>query len=344
MKFFVTSLGLISSTLFMSAFAATNNEVAPNGASVVAEIDGTKLTLAEFERKRPTGLFQAKNTFYEAQRKAVEDYIYEYLLERQAQKENLTITQLLEKHVYNTLPKDPPDEALRVYYEGVDTTEPYEAVRSQILDNVRQRRMTKAKNAYLLALRNSAKVAIKLDPPRADIGFKDTPVRGPQNAPVMLVEFADYECAYCQQIQPALDRLEAQYKGKIAFAYKDFPLPMHSHAAKASEAAHCAGAQGKYWEYHDMLYATKQLEVPQLKESARALKMDGAAFDKCLDSGAKIEAVRTHAVEGQGLALDGTPSFFINGRFFKGALTYEQLKAIVEEELGAARNKETAKR
>jgi protein-disulfide isomerase len=344
MKAYVTTLGLISSTLFMSAFAATNNDAAPSGTAVVAEIDGTKLTLAEFERKRPAGLFQAKNTFYESERKAVEDYIYEYLLERQAQKENLTIKELLDKHVYNALPKDPPEEALRVYYEGVDTTEPYEAVRSQILDNVRQRRMTKAKNAYLLGLRNAAKVSIRIDPPRAELALKDTPLRGPQNAQVMLVEFADYECAYCQQIQPALDKLEAQYKGKIAFAYKDFPLPMHTNAAKASEAAHCAGAQGKYWEYHDMLYATKQLAVPQLKEGARALKLDGQAFDKCLDSGSKIETVRTHFNEGQGFALDGTPSFFINGRFFKGALTYDQLKAIVDEELGSSRNKETAQR
>ena len=160
-----------------------------------------------------------------------------------------------------------------------------------------------------------------------------------------MIEYADYECPDCQQLQPALDQMEKEYKGKVAFAYKDLPLPMHSHAAKAAEAAHCAGDQGKYWEYHDSLFATKALEVPQLKEQAKTLKLDGAAFDKCLDSGAKSEIVRMHMAEGQAFAMRGTPSFFVNGRFFGSGMTYEQLKAVIEEELNAvSRLKETAKR
>lgn len=329
----------------MVALPAAGSDATTDGSTVLVEIDGTKLTLADFERKRPASLFQARNAFYEAERKALEEFVAEYLLERQAQKENLTVAQLLEKHVYSTLPKDPTEEALRVYYEGVDTNEPFEAVRSQILDNVRQRRIARAKNAYLQALRKQTTLTVRLTAPRAVVDVKDTPVRGPQNAPVVVVEYADYECPACQQMQPSLDRLEKDYKGKVAFAYKDFPLPMHSHAAKATEAAHCAGDQGKYWEYHDSLFATRQLEIPQLKQQARALKLDGAAFDKCLDSGSKSEIVRAQMSEGQAFALQGTPSFFINGRFFSGGLSYEQLRAIVEEELASAsRLKETAKR
>jgi Thioredoxin len=78
------------------------------------------------------------------------------------------------------------------------------------------------------------------------------------NAPVVLVEYADYECPYCQQMEPVLDRIEAEYKGKVALAYKDVPLPMHPRAPKAAEAAHCAGAQGKYLKRPLM----KKLGVP----------------------------------------------------------------------------------
>jgi protein-disulfide isomerase len=108
---------------------------------------------------------------------------------------------------------------------------------------------------------------------------------------------------------------------------------MHPHAEKAAEAALCAGAQGKYWEYHDRLFKVKELEVPQLKESAAALQLDTKAFDECLDSGKQAAAIKTQAAEGQALQIQGTPSFLINGRFFSGGLSYEDFQRIVEEEL-----------
>ena len=346
MRCFFTFFGLFSSALIFSTLVSGENKTttSPGGDIVLAEIDGNKLTLADFERKHPTGLFQAYVTFYDTERKTVEEFIDESLLERQAQKENLTVPQLLERHVNSTLPKDPSEESLRVFYEGVDTKEPFEAVRDQILQSVRERRLAKAKTAYMQSLHAQAKVVFRLAPPRAKVDLANTPLRGLPNAPVVLVEYADYECPYCQQMEPVLDRIEAEYKGKVALAYKDVPLPMHPRAPKAAEAAHCAGAQGKYWEYHDRLYSSKQLEVPQLKEHARALNLDTAAFDKCLDSGQQAGVVKTQMAEGQALKLQGTPSFFINGRFINGGPSYEALRQIVEEQLSISsqRSKDTA--
>jgi protein-disulfide isomerase len=151
-----------------------------------------------------------------------------------------------------------------------------------------------------------------------------------------MVEFADYECPYCQQIQPTLDKLEAEFKGKIRFAYKDMPLPMHPNAPKAAEAAHCAEAQGKYWEFHDLLAQNKQLALPALKENARTLKLDTAAFDKCLDSGEKAPIIKVHQSEAQALGVQGTPTFVINGRFINGTPDYDGLRKILEEEIGEA--------
>jgi len=314
------------------------------GTVVLVEVDGAKLTLADLERKRPSGLFNARNSFYEAERKAVEEFVDEYLLERQAQREQVTVKELLERHVNSALAKDPSDEALRVYYEGLDAVQPYEAVRDQFLQHLRERRIAKLKTAYFQSLRSQASIALRLTPPRATVPLKDAQIRGAADAPVMLVEYADYECPYCQQIQPTLDRLEAEFKGKLSFAYKDVPLPNHPHAQKAAEAAHCAGVQGKYWEYHDLLYKTKKLDVADLKENARALQLNGSAFEKCLNSGEQSERVKAQLAEGQSLGLQGTPSFFINGRVFSGSLTYEQLSAVVEEELRGwpARSTDTA--
>jgi len=191
------------------------------------------------------------------------------------------------------------------------------------------------KAAYVQSLRSRAHVAVRLAPPRAQLAVGSAPMRGASVPVVTIIEYADYECPYCQQIQPTVARLEAEYKGRLAFAYKDVPLPMHPNAQKAAEAAHCAGAQGKYWEYHDLLFASKQYDLTQLQEHARALKLDGQAFDQCLGSGAQAERIKEYVAEAQSFALPGTPGFFVNGRFISGAADYEMLRRVVEEELSA---------
>jgi protein-disulfide isomerase len=327
-------LPLCASIVAASSLSSTASTSSPS--SVVAEVDGQKITLGDLEQKKSQSIFQARTSYYQAERKALDDYIDQLVLEKEAQREHLTVDQLIEKHVKSQLPKDPSEEALEVYYEGLDTKESFEAVKPQILAHLRETRLEKAKAAYVQSLRKDATVMISLAPPRADIQLNDAPVRGPLNAQVKVVEYADYECPYCQQVYPTLQKLESEYKGKVAFAYKDMPLPMHSHAQKAAEAAQCAGEQGKYWEYHDVLFSNKELELPALKQDAAALKLDTSAFDKCLDSDQTAPKIKSELQEAQNLGIQGTPAFFINGRFLSGAVGYDQLRAAIEEELASA--------
>ena len=346
----VMALGLVTCGFNVFGFAETDPAApAPSmAAPVLVEIDGVKLTLADFGRKHPGGLFQASQNFYSAERRAMEAYIDEYLLEREAKKENVTVAELLDRHVKSAGAKDPSEEAIRVYYDGVDTDQPYESLRQQIIDHIREGRVTKARAAYVKQLRSQAQVSLQFGAPRAPISLKDTPVRGSADAPVVIVEYADFECPYCQQVQIAIDQIEAEYKGKISFAYKDMPLPNHGHAQKAAEASHCAGAQGKYWEYHDLLFKSKELDIPQLKAHAQELKLDTNAFDKCLDSGAQADLIKTQFQEGVEFGLQGTPGFFINGHVYASAMTAEQFREVIGLELATAgsgkETKETAKR
>jgi protein-disulfide isomerase len=326
---------VISSTLQMIGFAQTPSAVTPGQSPVVLSIDGVKVTSADVDRKHPERLFQARATYYQAERQALDEFVDEYLLERQAEAEKLTVDALLERHVNSTVAKDPPEEILKLYYEIINSPETFEKLRPQIIDRLKQVRVAKAKTAYMQSLRTSAKVTLLLPAPRVDISIKDTPVRGTPSAPVVLVEYADYECPYCQQVQPVLDRVVNEYKDKVVFAFKDVPLPMHANAQKAAEAAHCAEAQGKFWEYHDLLFTSKQLEMSKLKDNARQLKLDGAAFDKCLESGARFELIKSQLKEAEKLGLNGTPTFFINGKVAYGNLTYDQLHQMIEEELAA---------
>jgi len=217
----------------------------------------------------------------------------------------------------------------------VQTDESYESARSHIIDTVHQLRTKKARDAYVAELRAQYGVVIELNQPSAHVEVGNDPRLGPENAPVQIIEFADYEYPYCQKVNEDLIRVRQQFGSQVSVVYKDFPLPMHPLAARAAEAAHCAGAQGKFWEFHDSLFQTKQLQKSDLKQQARTLKLDTARFDQCLDGGEQIASVKRDAEEGKRLGLQGTPSFFINGHFMSGSVGFVKLRDTVMQELGA---------
>jgi protein-disulfide isomerase len=314
--------------------------VGQDSSSVVAEIAGRKITAEELGEKEAGKLLQARYKYYLAQRDALEHFIEDQLLEMQAKKESVSVDELLKRHVSINV-QEPTEDQLRFYYEGVQTDDTYEVARPKIIDTIRQLRMNKAREAYLTALREEYSVVVELNQPAGHVEAGNDPRLGSDSAPVQLIEFADYECPYCQKVNPDLARLREQFGDQVSLVYKDFPLPMHPLAAKAAEAARCAGAQGKFWEFHDSLFQTKKLQVSDLKQEAGALKLDTAVFDKCLDSGEQRDTIKKDTLEGQRLGLTGTPSFFVNGHFMSGAIGYTKLRETVLQELAALN---TAKR
>ncbi|MFZ3263791.1 MAG: thioredoxin domain-containing protein [Terriglobales bacterium] len=332
-KYTLIALGL---GIALGAFSVP--AVGQNDSTVVAEIAGSKVTTHELEDKEAGRLLQAKYKYYLAERDALDEFIDNQLLEMQAKKEGVTLDELFKRHVSSNIP-EPTEDQLRFYYEGVQTDESYESARSKIIDTVHQLRLKKAHDAYIADLRGQYGVVVELDQPKAHVEVGDAPRLGPANAPVQIVEFADYECPYCQKVNEDLARLREQFGSQVSLVYKDFPLPMHPLAAKAAEAAHCAGEQGKFWEFHDSLFQTKRLQTSDLRQQATALKLDTTRFDKCLDSGEQATEVKNDAQEGKRLGLQGTPSFFINGHFMSGAIGYMKLRETVLQELGVDASK-----
>jgi protein-disulfide isomerase len=161
------------------------------------------------------------------------------------------------------------------------------------------------------------------------------PSLGPEDAPVTIVEFSDYQCPYCEQwYTQVYKQLLASYPDKIRFVYRDLPLPMHPEAIPAAEAADCAGAQGAYWQYHDALFSDQYtLGRAGYEHYATDLGLDTAAFTACLDEHHYLAAVNANASYAASLGLNGTPSFFINGRELIGALPIEEFKTVIDEEL-----------
>ncbi|MGA7317414.1 MAG: DsbA family protein [Silvibacterium sp.] len=327
-----------SLALVVSLTTAVTNlygQAQPEASQVVARVSGTDLTLVDLEQKEGGKLLQAEYQYYLNERKALEDLIDTRLLADEARKRNISLDQLLDTEVYKGV-KDPTEDQLEVYYEGLDTQQPYQAVREDVLQHIRELRRTKARAAFVENLRKEAKINILLMPPSADVEIAKAYSSGSLNAPVVLVEFADYECPYCQKVNPQIQQLKKEYGDNLTVIYKDFPLPMHHGSEKAAEASRCAGEQGKFWEYHDVLFYSRLIDVDALKEHARVLKLDGDRFDTCLDSGKQAAAVKQDLDEAKSLGLTGTPSFFVNGHFFSGVVDYAALKDIVNQQLNLA--------
>jgi len=320
---FAMFLGLLTTTVFAAAQAN----------DVVVQINGEKITRQQLEDQESSTMLQARYDFYKSQQKALDVLINKRLAEAEAKKKNLTVEELF-KHEVDDKIKDLSDEQLRFVYEVAGLSEPFEAIKSKLQDSVRQQRMKKARAEFMQAMRERAEVVVMLAPPRADFDTTEAARLGPAKAPVQLVEFADYECPYCIKAQPELKKLKDEFGDKVALVYMDYPLPMHANAQKAAEAARCARTQDKFWEYHDRLFAAKSIDVASLKQLAGDLGLDTAKFNTCLDSSQSAAAVKKDADEAQKIGLQATPSFFMNGKFFTGALPYEELRKMVLRELG----------
>ncbi|NIM51711.1 MAG: thioredoxin domain-containing protein [Gemmatimonadales bacterium] len=167
------------------------------------------------------------------------------------------------------------------------------------------------------------------------VATEGRPYQGPEDAAVTLVEFTDYECPFCAQyFQLTYPNLLAKYEGKLRYVIRNFPVnSIHPRAQKAAEAAECADDQGKFWEYHDILFQRQTaLEVESLKRYAAELGLDAEAFDRCVDSGEKAAVVFRDLQDGLNYGVRGTPTFFINGRMLVGA----QPLAVFESYIDAA--------
>jgi protein-disulfide isomerase len=215
--------------------------------------------------------------------------------------------------------------------------------REEALPQIREYLLDQARDLvfrqFLETLKKTYNVELYFDPVRTEVAVDGFPVRGGSGAstPVTIVEFSDFECPFCGRTYPVLKKIEERYKEKVRLVYRQFPLQNHPFAQKAAEASLCANDQQRFWEMHDSMFADQEnLDVPSLKKRAADLKLNSAAFDTCLDSGKYVAAIRKDIQEGARAGVTGTPALFVNGRYFSGAMTYEELARVIDDELRRA--------
>ena len=198
-----------------------------------------------------------------------------------------------------------------------------------------QVRVYLAQQQFVEFLEDGHEIEYLLDPYRLSVDPGTGPARGEAEAPVTIVEWSDFECPYCKRVLPTLEQLFEEYPTEVRLVFRHFPLhAIHPNAQAAAEAAVCAQDLGAFWELHDLMFEEQDtLGVDDLLDKAERAGLDAEAFAACMeaeDTPDRVEADRRAGIEA---GVSGTPALFINGRPLAGAVAYEALAGVVEDEL-----------
>jgi protein-disulfide isomerase len=176
----------------------------------------------------------------------------------------------------------------------------------------------------------------RIDPSRRyPVNTKGAPVRGDPDAKVAVVEFSDFQCPFCSRSVGTLDQIAQAYGDRVRIVFKHMPLEMHAKAPAAHAAAEAAHRQGKFWPMHDKIFANQaQMSPEKYREYAREIGLDLGRFDRDVADGSVQKRIAEDTAEAARLGVTGTPAFFVNGRYLKGAVPFEDIKKLLDEDLG----------
>ena len=328
-------IGILAS-LILPVAGAAQSPASAKSQEPLATVNGQKLTDEDLAPYVQSQLRPLREQEYQIKKKALDNLISQKLVEAEAKKTGVTAEKLYEQEVDAKVP-EPTDAELNAIYavQKDQINRPFEEVKAQLSQNLKRAKIQQARQEYSAHLRDQAKIAVLLSPPRVQVGFDPARVRGNPKARVMIVEFSDFQCPYCGQVEATLKDVLAKHQDTVALAFRDLPLTqIHPFAQGAAEAARCAGEQGKFWEYHDLLFGDQgSLDHNGLIAKAAKLQLNAKQFDACISSEKYKAQIQQDDQEGMRAGVSGTPGFFINGIFMSGAQPESAFEKAIEEQL-----------
>ena len=303
---------------------------------VLASVNGTDITRQEVEEVSPDRFIQAKQELHDLTERALGQAIDQRIVALEAEKEGLEEDSLIAREVISkiTMPTEQQVDSMYVLYREQLNNAPVEQVAPQIRAFLMGQSRRSAMDVYLAQLRSRYDVANYLEPTRVEVEAIG-PSKGPEDAPITLVEFSDFECPFCVRVLPTLDQVQEEYGDQVRIVYRHFPLnSIHPNAQITAEASMCADAQGMFWEMHDAIFEVRgKADADQLKAMAGDLGLEQDAFGACLDSREYRELVEADLEAGRRAGVTGTPALFINGRFLSGAQPFNVVSRVINDEL-----------
>jgi len=314
--------------------------------TVVAVVKGQPVTAAELELPLASELHQLEMQIYAKKKDRLDRIITERLLEEEAQRRGLSIQQLVAEAVPPQQVSVTEEEVERYYQANQDKWSAWrgseEGLKTRIRDFLRNEKYRRDVIEFSRSLVGPEEVVVYLEEPQMPVVHVDTdkdPALGPADAGVTIIEFSDYLCPACRKAHEVTGKIKERYKDRIRWVFKDFPLRQHKWAETAAAAAHCAGEQGKFWEYQEILFSSQEeLNPTRLKQYAGELGLQTNLFGQCLDSG-KYKSVVEGGIEAARKAgINSTPTFVIDNVPSSGALSLENFQELIDAALEKAEN------
>lgn len=312
---------------------------ASTGEVTAAVVNGRTITQAEVDETITSSLFALQQQIYAIRKAALENLISHALLDEEARKRGISFEELKLQMTSGKV-EITAAQVEQIYSENSSAfaaISPDEVRLRLRFDLETQARMQNYREA-LSRLRKTSQIRWLMKEPRLPVvADVNAPTVGPAEAPVTIVEFSDFQCPFCRNAQSVISQILKHYKSEVRLVFKHLPLEIHSEAFISAQAAFCAGEQGAFWRYHDALFLSEDLSPEALSQLATKLHLNPNQFGDCLKSDSARLAVQKNLNEAKKLGIDSTPTFVINGKLFRGALSFEDFKAAVDQELKSSR-------
>jgi len=318
---------VVSGTTTGWYFGASRLETSRTVDSVVAVVGSRSISLGELERTLSLPLYILETQRHQLLQQAVQRLIDQMLLEAEAARKGVSLEQLLEE-------ASESESIARIANLPAPLKRVKTAGQPMYLDGQEQARI---RQALIVSLRRQTDVRINLpqvEAPVLQVDITGDRRTGFEHAPVTIVEFSDFECPYCRQSVAVLKALQQVYGDKIQIIYRDYLGPNHAHALRAAEASRCAGEQGKFWEYHDLLFDRQSAGNGwDFSALAKELRLKQDPFESCLQSDRFREQITQDLQEGLKLGITSTPTFLINGRPLIGLQSVAAFQTLIDKAL-----------
>lgn len=337
---------LVTCVLATVAFAACGGAqvgvpapAAAAGSEVAGYLGERAITAAEVDAAIKGQLKRLRQEEYDLRMEGLRTLAFQILQDQEAAKQGISRDELYKRNVTDKTAEPAKEEIDQILQRfRARLPEDDAAARQEVVNHLRERNAQTRLEAWKGELLAAAKLKVALEPPRTEIRVEaNDPVVGATDAPVTIVEFTDFQCPYCQQAHTALGQVEAAYAGKLRRVFKQLPLPMHPQARLAAEASLCAADQGKFAAARDWLFTNKdKVTIEALKGWAAEVKLDEAAFTRCLDEHTHAKEVDEDLTYAAEIEVNSTPTFFVNGRLIAGARPADAFREVIDDELARA--------
>ena len=294
---------------------------APNLApgTVLVAVNGEPLRVDAINERMKAYTYKLEMRVYAVRQQVLDRRINDMLVIAEANKRKVGPEEIVRTEITDKL-KTPTDAEVSRFYEDNKSRirGDLAGARTAIISYLQGEQQSKLENALAEKLRTANKVQILLkepEPPVINVNLAGGASRGDVNAPVTIVEFTDFQCSACGGMYPIVEDVLKSYGNRVHFVMRNFPLTsVHANAFNAAQAAEAAKAQGKFWEYIDLLFKNQTtLDPDSLKKYATQVGLDRKRFDAEFDSAKYEQIVRKDIEDGEGYGIDSTPTFYING-------------------------------